>query len=56
MTASDEIVTRLRAASRSYDRFTYGSVLLDAADEIERLAQRVAELEASAARELSPLR
>jgi hypothetical protein len=48
MTPSTEIVGRLRAASRSYDRFTYGSVLLDAATEIERLAQRVADLEASA--------
>lgn len=47
MTPAAEIVARLRSASRSYDRFTYGSVLLDAAAELERLEQRVAELEAA---------
>lgn len=49
MNDQSDIVDRLRSASRSYDRFTYGSVLMDAAVEIERLSRRLAELEASVA-------
>ena len=51
MTDTSDLVDRLRSASRSYDRFTYGSVLIDAATELERLSRRVADLEAASRRE-----
>ena len=51
MTDHRDLVDRLRATSRSYDRFAYGSVLLEAAAAIEQLEGRVAELEAAAGRD-----
>jgi hypothetical protein len=51
MTNTGDLVDRLRSASRSYDRFTYGSVLIDAATELERLSSRVADLEAACRRQ-----